>query len=1192
MRIFYSFFVLIGVCCLFSCKNKTTRFQQISSSHSGIDFKNQITENDSINPLDVVNIYNGGGVGVGDFNNDGLQDLYFTGNMVPSKLYLNKGDFKFTDITETAGVNGNGRWSRGVAVVDINNDGLLDIYVCNTIYADSTKRYNLLYINQGLDEDKVPHFKDMAKEYNLQAGTQSTMASFFDYDNDGDMDMYLTVNNASSTYNPNVFGPAINRGPHIITGRLFRNDWNEALRHPVYTDVTTQSGVTISGFGHGASTVDFNGDGWKDIYVSDDFISNNLLYINNHDGTFTDRSKEYFKHTSLNSMGQDVTDINNDGLADVVELDMNPADNYRKKMMLGPSSYQTYQNFDAFGYQYQYVRNTLQLNCGPRLGQQGKIGSPAFSEIGFLSGIAQTDWSWTPLLADFDNDGYRDMLITNGFPKDVSDRDFMIYRQQAYAVASKETVLKQIPEIKIPNYAFQNNGDLTFKDVSKEWGLDIPTFSNGAVYADLDNDGAMDMVINNINDEALVYRNTSRDDEKNLSAQNYLQVAFKGGKQNLNGLGAIVNIYYDNGKQQVYENTPYRGYLSSMENIAHFGLGKINRADSVVVKWPNGKKQTLFNVKANQKIVANIVSAQSSYSDAQPLVDTKSLFTEVTDSVDMHYTHISASFIDFNIQKLLPHKLSDYAPALAVGDIDNDGLDDMVVGGDSYNQAKVFFQLPNGKFRQRNLLPGTTFPPIIFKDAGMLLFDANGDGKLDLYIASGGYEAAPNDPEYQDRLYLNDGKGNFAAAKDAVPSNYTSKLCVRAFDYNKDGKLDLFVSGRVKPWEYPKPVSSVILRNDSQNGHAKFTDVTAEVAPQLKDLGLVCDALFTDFDNDGWPDLVMAGEWMPVTFLKNQHGKFVNVTPDTGIAGKLGWWNSITAGDFRHTGRIDYIVGNVGQNSLIQASDEYPVYITAKDFDKSGAYSAIPSIFLLDKNGERKEFPVQGRDDMLKQMISMKKKYTNFKSYATATMDDILTPEQRKGALRLKANMLKSCYIRNDGNGKFALIPLPVEAQVSVLNGMETGDFDGDGNLDVVMNGNDFGTEASIGRYDALNGLMLKGDGKGGFKPLSILQSGIYIPGNGKALVKLRDNKGRLLLAASQNNDVMKMFKWKSTAPVLTVNPGDAYALIKYKNGKTEKQEFYFGASFLSQSARFITIGSDIANITIFDNFGHSRSAK
>jgi hypothetical protein len=1189
MKVLYYFVFILCLAGLFSCKNKT-RFQKISSSHSGIDFNNLITENDSINPLDVVNVYNGGGVGIGDFNNDGLQDIYFTGNMVPSQLYLNRGDFKFENVTEAAGVGGLGRWSRGVSIVDINNDGLADIYVCNTIYADSTKRHNFLYINQGLGKDNIPHFKDMAKEYHLEAGTQSTMASFFDYDNDGDLDVYLTVNNANSSYNPNIFGPAASRGPHVITGKLYRNNWDNTLRHPVFQDVTVQAGVTIPGFGHAASTVDFNGDGWKDIYVSNDFISNNILYINNHDGTFTDRSRDYFKHTSLNAMGQDVVDINNDGLADVVELDMNPADNYRKKMMLSPSMYQTFQNFDQFGYQYQYVRNTLQLNQGPKLGQLGLISNPVFSEIGFLSGIAQTDWSWTPIVADFNNDGYRDMIITNGFPKDVSDRDFMTYRQQAYAVASKETILKQIPEIKIPNYAFQNNGDLTFKDVSKGWGLEVSTFSNGAVYADLDNDGALDMVINNVNDKALVYRNTSRDDEKNLSTVHYLQMSFKGDKQNINGLGTLVYIYYNKGKQQVYENNPYRGYLSSVENIAHFGLGTVSKVDSILIKWPNGKQQKLLNVKADQKIKADIANAADKYSINKPLIATRALFKEVTDSVGVHYANIGSNFTDFNIQKLLPHKLSEYSPALAVGDIDNDGLDDMVVGGDSYNQAQLFFQLPNGKFRQRNLLPVTTFPPIVFKDAGLLLFDANGDGNLDLYVASGGYKAASNSPEYQDRLYMNDGKGNFTLATDAVPSNFTSKLCVRGFDYNKDGKIDLFISGRVKPWEYPKPVSSIILRNDSQNGHSKFTDVTAEVAPGLKNIGLVCDAMFTDFNNDGWPDMIMAGEWMPVTFFKNDHGKFVNITANTGVSDKLGWWNSITAGDFRHTGRIDYIVGNVGQNSLMQASDEYPVYITAKDFDNSGAYSAIPSIFLLDKNGEEKEFPVQGRDDMLKQMISMKKKYTNYTSFATSTMNDILTPEQRKDALRLKANMLKSCFVRNDGNGKFTLVPLPVAAQVSVINGMETGDFDGDGNLDVVMNGNDFGTEASIGRYDALNGLMLKGNGKGGFKPLSILQSGIYIPGDGKALVKLRDNKGQVLVAASQNKDFLKIFKWKASANTISIKQNDAYAFIKYKNGQTEKQEFYYGSSFLSQSARFINKDDNMQSITVVDNAGHQRS--
>jgi hypothetical protein len=1174
--------------CNFACK-KQALFEQVSSSHSGIHFNNRITETDSINPLDLVNIYNGGGIGVGDFNGDGLPDLYFTGNMVSSRLYLNKGDFKFEDVTDKAGVNGAGRWARGVAIVDINNDGLPDIYVCNTIYKDSLKRHNLLYINQGKGKDGIPRFKDMAAEYGLQAGLQSTMASFFDCDNDGDLDMYLTVNSASAAFIPNMFGPSNYSNDHS-TGQLFRNDWDEKLRHPVFKNVSKQAGINIDGYGHAATTVDFNNDGWKDIYVSNDFSSDNVLYINNHDGTFTNRSKEYFKHTSYNAMGQDVVDINNDGLADVVELDMNPEDNYRKKMMLGANSYQTFQNFDQFGYQYQYVRNTLQLNQGPRLGQKGAIGSPAFSEIGFLSGIAQTDWSWTPLVADFNNDGLRDMIVTNGFPRDVSDHDFMIYRQQAFAVTDKKTVLKQIPQIKLHNYAFTNNGDLTFKDVSKTWGLEIPTFSNGAVYADLDNDGALDMVINNINDEALVYRNTSGDNQRKSKENNYLQLKFEGNKVNTGGLGTVVNIYYDHGKQQAYEHDPYRGYLSTMQAIAHFGLGKTTMVDSVLVRWPDGKKQKLTKVKAGQTLGLKYADAVARHDPSPSNFNRDGIFEEITDSLNVHYISKNSDFIDFNVQKLIPHKLSEYSPAMAVGDINLDGLDDMVVGGTAFNPAQLFFQQLDGKFKQKDLYKAAAGQAPNFKDAGILLFDANGDGKPDLYAASGGYESAPNSAAYQDRLYINDGKGNFTPDGNAIPANFTSKLCVRACDYNKDGKPDLFISGRVKPWEYPKPVSSIILRNDSKNGVAKFTDVTAQVAPALKNIGLVCDALFSDYDNDGWPDLILAGEWMPITILKNDHGKFVNITTKTGVADKLGWWNSIVAGDFRHTGRIDYIVGNLGQNSLMQASEQYPVFITAKDFDNSNTYSAIPSIFLPDKNGERKEFPVSGRDDMLKQMISMKRKFSNYKSYASATMDDILSPEQRKGALRLKANVLKSCYLRNDGNSKFTLIPLPIQAQVSVINGMEVGDFDNDGNLDVLMNGNDFGTDASIGRYDALNGLMLKGDGKGAFKPLSILQSGIYIPGNGKALVKLRDSKGGLLIAASQNQDYVKIFGQKKKTNTLGVRSNDAYAIIEYQNGKKERQEFYYGSSFLSQSARFISINDGMKNIRITDNLGKERT--
>lgn len=1187
MKFFYNILFVFCLLSALSCKKKTL-FEQIPSSHSGIYFNNKITENDSINPLDIVNIYNGGGIGVGDFNNDGLYDIYFSGNMVPNRLYLNRGDFKFEDITDKAGVGGMGRWGRGVSIIDINNDGLMDIYVCNTIYKDSTRRRNLLYINQGPDKDGIPHFKEMAEEYGLDIHVQSTMASFFDYDNDGNLDMFLTVNEASGSYYPNLFGPTAARSPHESLSRLYHNEWDARLKHPVFRDASAKAGINLQGLGHAATIVDINRDGWKDIYVSNDFLSTNILYVNNHDGTFTDRSKEYFKHTSFNAMGQDIVDMNNDGLADVFELDMNPEDNYRKKMMMGPNSYQAIQKFDFYGYQYQYVRNTLQLNQGPRVLQNDTVGSPAFSEIAFMSGVAQTDWSWTPVITDFDNDGYRDIIITNGFPKDVTDHDFITYRQNAYAAASKKQVLDQIPSVKIHNYAYKNKGDLTFADETKNWGLNLPTFSNGAVYADLNNDGAMDMIINNIDDEALIYKNTAR--EKDTLNTHYLQIKFKGDNHNLNGLGAWADIYYDHDKHQVAENNPYRGYLSSNQNLTHFGLGKSRMLDSIVIRWPNGKKQVLQQVKANQLLTVDIANAKLPYTWDLPKIDKASLFTDVSKTKGVQYFHNEDDFVDFNIQKLLPHKLSGYTPALAVADIDGNGLDDIVIGGNSLNVAKVFFQQAAGKFVQRDLLPKQRIFHGNTKDEGILLFDANGDGKPDLYIARGGYMNVRNDSTYQDNLYINDGKGNFTLAQNALPVNHTSKLCIRAFDYNKDGKPDLFVSGRVDPWNYPKPVSSMILRNDSKNGVVKFTDVTNEVAPGLKNIGLVCDALFTDYDNDGWPDLVLAGEWMPVTFFKNDHGVFKNVTQTMGAQNKTGWWNSIVAGDFRHTGRMDYIVGNVGLNTLYRASDQYPVYITAKDFDKNGTYNAITSVFLPDENGEKKEFPAVGREDMLKELISVKKKFTNYKSYATATMSDILTPEQSKGALRLKASSSQSCFFRNDGNGKFTIIPLPNAAQVSAINGMVVDDFDGDGNLDVMINGNDFGTEVGVGRYDALNGLLLKGDGKGNFKPQSILESGFYIPGDGKALVKLQDNNGNYMLAASQNRGALKVFQLKGKVNNIKLQPGDESAIITYKNGVKQKQEFYYGSSFLSQSGRFVTLNKGVKEIVITNNKGQSRS--
>jgi hypothetical protein len=1181
-------YLLSPILLLSACHRKEGLFEKISSSHSGIHFNNVITETDTINPVDVVNIYNGGGVGVGDFNNDGLQDLYFGGNQVSGKLYLNRGNFSFEDVTEKAGVEGLGRWARGIAVVDINNDGLMDLYISNTIYKDSMRRRNILYVNQGLDKDGIPHFKDMAAAYGLDVHGQSTMASFFDYDNDGDLDMYLTVNEASNGEKSSTFlqRNQLNVVPSL--GRLYRNDMDSSLHHPVFHDVSAAAGIRFEGFGHAATVCDINNDGWKDIYVSDDFLSNNILYINNHDGTFTNRVKDYFKHTSFNSMGQDVVDINNDGLPDVIELDMNPEDNYRKKMMLASDTYLTYQNFDTYGYVYQYVRNTLQVNQGPRVGEQDSIGMPVFSDIGFMSGISQTDWSWSPMVVDIDNDGYRDIVVTNGFPRDVSDHDFMAYREENKGMVSKKELLNQIPKVKLHNYAFRNKGDLTFSDETIGWGLTQPSFSNGVVYVDLDNDGAVDMVMNNINDEALVYRNTARD--KDAAGRHYLQVRFRGGAQNVNGLGALIDIYYDHGRRQSYENNPYRGYLSSMEGMAHFGLGAADVVDSVVVRWYDGKQQLLKDVKANQVLTVRQADAADPYVFPQPAMAENALFREVTKEKGVSYRHHDYDFIDFDIQHLLPHKISEYCPALSAGDLDGNGLDDLVIGGNGVYATHVLLQQADGKFLQEDSLPGTTFRSKVAKDEGMLLFDANGDGAPDLYIASGGYELSPGNEGYRDRLYINDGKGHFTQDTLALPRDYTSKFCVRAMDYNGDGKLDLFVSGRVDPWNFPRSVSSCILRNDSEKGHVKFTDVTEAVAPELKHIGMICDALFTDFDGDGQTDLIAVGEWMPVTFLKNVGGKFTNVTASTGIGALSGWWNSIAAGDFRHTGRTDYIVGNVGLNTLYQASEAYPVYMTAGDFDGNGRTVGVPSLFLTDQKGVMKEFPAMGRDDMTRQINTLKRRYSNYRSFAVATLDQVLTPEQRKNALRLKANMLQSCYLRNEGGGKFTVIPLPKEAQVSTINGMVVDDFDGDGNPDVLINGNDFGTSIGIGRYDAFNGCLLKGDGAGGFKALSMLQSGIYIPGNGRALVKLQSGGGEYLVAASQNKGDLKLYALNKKAGSVPVRSDDVRAVISLRNGRQEKRELYYGSSFLSQSSRNIMAGPRVLQIEITNAKGQHRT--
>ncbi len=1172
-----------------SCKDNNTLFTPVSSSSSGITFSNDLTESDSVNPIDVENMYNGGGVGIGDFNNDGLPDIYFTGNQVSNKLYINKGDFKFEDVTDAANVAGEGKWARGVSVIDINNDGWLDIYVSETLKKDPQQRANLLYINQGADKNGIPHFKEMAKEYGLADTGHTTQTAFFDYDNDGDLDCYVATNEISKNRFTDQFRPILTNGENPSTGRLYRNDWNDSLKHPVFTDVSKQAGIQTEGYAHSVDIADFNNDGWKDIYVANDFITNDLLWINNHDGTFTNELSRYFKHTSANAMGSDFTDINNDGLPDMIALDMNPEDNFRKKMMMSSGSYQRYLNSDHFGYNYQYVRNTLQLNCGNSLGEDDSISHPAFSDIGFYAGVAQTDWSWTPVVADFDNDGFRDIIITNGYPKDVTDHDFISFRNSSGFIASRKQLLAVIPQVKIPNYAFHNNGDLTFSDVSANWGIKTPSFSNGAVYVDLDNDGDLDLVINNINEPASVYKNTSRD--KSLNKTHYINIKFSGDSKNINGVGAFADVYYNHGKHQFWENTPCRGYLSTVQDVAHFGLDTITVIDSVIIRWPDLKKQTIKNIKADQTIIVKINDANELYSFGGG-INSSALFCNVTDSVNIHYTQKDKDFIDFNIQKLIPHKFSEFGPGMAAGDINGDGLDDIVTGGSFMYSGQAFLQQKNGSFTQKNL---ETLKDSLSKNAedeGMLLFDADGDGDLDLYISSGSYEVDHGLPNYQDRFYINDGKGNFSLDSTALPKNFTSKFCVRAVDYDKDGDLDLFVAGRVDPWNYPKPVSSFILRNDTKNGVIKFTDVTATVAKPLINIGLVCDAVFSDFNNDGWPDLILAGEWMPITFLENDKGVFKDITASSGVADQIGWWNTIAAGDFDNDGDIDYIVGNAGLNTFYKASDKYPVSVYGKDFNNDGSYDAITSQYLPNNNSEKKmeEYPIALRDELIRQMITMRHRYEDYKSYAISTMDSVLPADQRKDAIIYHANNLASSYLRNDGNGKFTMQKLPPQAQLSMLCGMSVDDFDQDGNLDVVINGNDYSTEVSTGRYDALNGLMMKGDGKGNFTPLSIMQSGIYIPGNGKSLVELRNNKNECLLAAAENRGPLRVFKLKNQIKTIPVKPDDAYAIIQLKNGKKRKAEFYYGSSYLSQSSRFLNVDASVSSLTIFNTKGKSST--
>lgn len=1101
-------FLLLYTVLLSGCGDRK-RFSKVSSSHSGITFVNEIAESDTFNIIDIENLYNGGGVGIGDFNNDGLPDVYFTGNRVANRLYLNKGDLQFEDVTAEAGAEGEGKWSRGVSIVDINGDGWQDIYVSTTLLLDSAKRENILYINQGLNAEGVPTFKNRAREYGLNDNSHTTQSAFFDYDNDGDLDVYLAVNVFAPHDNPNTYRPIARNGEHLNTDRLYENRWDSTRHHPVFTNVSRKAGILQEGYAHSVTVCDINQDGWKDLYVTNDYLSENLFYLNNGNGTFSNRSKAMLKHTSFNAMGADVVDINNDGLSDVIELDMNPEDNYRKKTMLGPGSYQSYAYNQTYNYQFQYIRNTLQLNRGCC---SDTATCPVFSEIGFYAGISETDWSWTPLVADFDNDGFRDIIITNGFPKDITDQDFMAFRNSAFALNDKAKLLAQIPEVKIANYAYRNTGGLRFDDVTEEWGLDVPTFSNGAATADFDGDGDLDVIISNINDEALLYENTT---EKS----NFLQIKLAGNKANPGGFGTTVRLYMAGGLQ-VYETNPVRGYLSSVQNLVSFGLGDRQSVDSLLVIWPNGKAQKLTGLKANQTLTVRQQDAKVPFSWTQNQT-TNAWFEDATAQTGLVYRDRQNDAYDYRVQRTMLHKFSQGGPPMAVGDVNNDGTEDLVIGSANGRPETVFLQQRDGRFSSRKIASETdTLQPVL--DTGLALFDADNDHDLDLYVAVGGYEAPAGSPAYQDRFYENDGQGNFTRNKTALPPNFSSNSVVKTADVDHDGDLDLFVGGRVSPWQYPRPVSSFLLRNDSKTGSVRFTDITPQMAPVLQNIGLVTDALWSDYDHDSWPDLVLVGEWMPVTVIRNDRGR---LRQKLEIEGKKGFWNSIAEADLDHDGDPDYVAGNMGENSFYSNSHERPVINYSSDFDGNGNFESIPTRLIKTSGGGSQYFPAHSRNEIVEQLPAIKKNFLSYSSFAKADLEELVTREALDKALISEANYFQSCVIENRGKGQFSTRPLPRESQFSAVFGLKLMDVNGDGHTDIVLTGNDYGMEVFNGRLDAGYGLLLLGDGKLGFRPVLLRQAGLTVADDARCLVSMKTPGHKTILVASQCNGYLKAFQ-------------------------------------------------------------------
>ncbi|MDX2072032.1 MAG: CRTAC1 family protein [Haliscomenobacter sp.] len=1076
-----------------------TLFSEMPGTVTGIDFVNQLHFDNDFNIYTYRNFYNGGGVALGDINNDGLIDIYFTANMEEDRLYLNKGNWQFEDITQKAGVSGRKAWSTGVSMADVNGDGWLDIYVCNSGDVKGDNRENELFINQ-----KDGTFKEMAKTYGVADPGYSTHAAFFDYDKDGDLDLYLLNNSFQAIGSFNLRKQVRNTRDPLGGHKFFRNDEEK------FVDISEQAGIygSIIGFGLGVTVGDVNQDGWQDIYVSNDFFERDYLYINNQKGGFSEVLEQSMRSISAASMGADMADINNDAFPDIFVTDMLPGTDRRLKTKTTFDNWDHYRSNLENGYWHQFTRNMLQLNNG----------DGTFSDIGRLAGVEATDWSWGALFMDMDNDGLKDIFVANGIYQDLTDQDYVSFiadEQTKRSIISRRGVnfkalVDSIPVEPIPSYAFQNKGDLKFENKAEAWGLAKPSHSNGSAYGDLDNDGDLDLVTNNVNMNAFIYRNNA---EKIHPDRHYIKFELSGEGKNTYALGTRITIKYA-GKLQFLEQMPMRGFESTMDPRPNFGLGKTNTIDTILVDWPNGKRTLLTQVKADQTLKLKQAEAPLN-TPAKPVPGSK-LFREINVLNGLNYRHIENNFIDFDRDRLLYLMLSTEGPKIAKGDANGDGREDFYVGGAKDQAGKLFVQKPDGSFASTN--EDLFKADAACEDQEALFFDADRDGDQDLYVCSGGNEFSSSSTALIDRLYINNGSGSFSKSPQILPTfRFEPTSCVDAADYDGDGDLDLFVGARLAPMVYGVPMNGYILNND---GKGNFRDVNVQVAPMLEKMGMIKDAHWSDFDGDKDPDLIIVGEWMPIKILRNDRGSFTDITANTGLSSTEGWWNCIESADLDGDGDLDYVVGNHGLNSRFRGDAKHPLVLQVNDFDQNGTVEQILSVFT-----GKDSYPLLLRHDLVGQIPQLKKRYLKYKDFAEQKVEDIFSPMQLQNTIKYEAKEMRTCVLINEGKGKFSLKPLPVEAQLSPNFGILIRDFDGDQKPDVILGGNLYGVKPEIGRFDSSYGLFLKGDGKGGFQSIPTRQSGFRLEGEVRDFQVIKI-KGKEVLLVARNNEPLQLFEW------------------------------------------------------------------